>query len=100
MNPDLSHSLKMLVLYCSKHFIAHGDWKHSWTIKVTGDAQMYKEENKKVPSTSGIIVIKSLVWPGAYILYQIFRNFFILHVAETARAQSEDEQQRQDQPES
>jgi len=34
-----------------------------------------------VPSTSGIIVIKSLVWPGAYILYQNDKwfNFYVGH---------------------
>jgi len=66
----------ILIGHCD---VAYGDWKHSWTIKVTGDAQMYKEENKKVASTSGIIVIKSLVWPGAYILYQNDRwfNFYV-----------------------
>lgn len=42
---------------------------------MTGDAQMYKEENKKVPTTGGIIVIKSLVWPGAYVIYQNERWF-------------------------
>ncbi len=36
---------------------------------------MYKEENKKLPSTGGIIVIRSLIWPGAYVLYQNERWF-------------------------
>ncbi len=35
-----------------------------------GDPQMYLSEGKKEPTTEGIIVIRSLVWPGAYILYQ------------------------------
>lgn len=40
---------------------------------------MYKEEGKKMPTTGGIIVIRSLIWPGAYVLYQNDRwfNFYV-----------------------
>ena len=42
---------------------------------------MYKEEFKDSAFTNATIVLKSLVWPGAYILYQDGRwfNFYIGH---------------------
>lgn len=40
---------------------------------------MYKEEGKKNPTISGAIVIRSLIWPGSYVLFQNDRwyNFYV-----------------------
>lgn len=42
---------------------------------------MYKEEGKKNPTTGGVIVIRSLTWPGSHVLYQNDRwyNFYVGH---------------------
>lgn len=56
-----------------------GDYPVPWTLKVIGDTNSYKEEFKDTSFTNAIIVIKSLVWPGAYIFYQDNRwfNFYV-----------------------
>ena len=56
-----------------------GNWKTAWTIKVIGDNQVYNEEYKEGRFTNGIIMLKSYVWPGAYIFYKNNRwfNFYL-----------------------
>lgn len=51
----------------------------AWTIKVIGDNQVYREEYKEGTFTNGIIMLKSYVWPGAYIFYKNNRwfNFYL-----------------------
>lgn len=55
--------------------IASSNWPYSWTIKVIGDTLITKDEWKKQANNPAIIVIRSLVWPGAYIIYQNERWF-------------------------
>ncbi len=69
--------------------VACGDWKNSWTIKVVGDSQTYKEEFRDATFTNAIIVLKSLVWPGAYILYQDGR-WFTFYVGHCHKADQKD----------
>jgi hypothetical protein len=59
--------------------VALGNWKTAWTIKVIGDNQVYNEEYKEGTFTNGVIMLKSYVWPGAYIFYKNNRwfNFYL-----------------------
>jgi Ca2+-binding EF-hand superfamily protein len=55
--------------------VAGEEYRGAWTIKVIGDPQVYKEEFKEGSFTNGVIMVKSLVWPGAYIFYKNDRWF-------------------------
>jgi len=55
--------------------VAGGEYRDAWTIKVIGNPQVHKEEFKEGTFSNGIIMIKSLVWPGAYIFYKNDRWF-------------------------
>ena len=67
----------IIVIY--KRIVVFGDYSNPWIIKQIGDINMYKEEFKDTNFTNSIIMIKSLVWPGAYIFYQGDRwfNFYV-----------------------
>ncbi len=54
-----------------------------------GDKQLYKEESKKNATTGGIIVLRSLVWPGAYVLYQNER-WYNIYVGNGHKADGKD----------
>eukprot|EP00826_Nyctotherus_ovalis_P050561 TRINITY_DN6210_c0_g1_i10.p1 TRINITY_DN6210_c0_g1~~TRINITY_DN6210_c0_g1_i10.p1 ORF type:complete len:239 (+),score=82.98 TRINITY_DN6210_c0_g1_i10:1256-1972(+) len=59
--------------------IALGDISKPWTLQTIGDTSYYREEFREGSFTNGIIVLKSLVWPGAYVFYCDNRwfNFYI-----------------------
>ena len=68
---------KIKVIFIS--IVACDGSKSAWTINVIGDSNIYKEEYKEGTFTNGIIMIRSLIWPGAYIFYKDGRwfNFYI-----------------------
>eukprot|EP00826_Nyctotherus_ovalis_P054178 TRINITY_DN7084_c0_g1_i1.p1 TRINITY_DN7084_c0_g1~~TRINITY_DN7084_c0_g1_i1.p1 ORF type:complete len:333 (-),score=90.59 TRINITY_DN7084_c0_g1_i1:53-1051(-) len=70
--------LKPLTLdscYLFLNYVAVGDCEIAWTIKTIGDSRLYKEDYKDSTFTNGIIMIRSLVWPGAYVFYKDDRWF-------------------------
>jgi len=69
--------------------IACGDWKYSWTVKVVGDSTVYKEEFKDAQFTNGVIVLRSLIWPGAHMLYSEGR-WFSFYVGQGHKADYKD----------
>lgn len=59
--------------------VVPGDFPRPWTVRTIGDVSYYREEFKEGSFTNGIVVLKSLVWPGAYVFYCDNRwfNFYI-----------------------